>query len=170
MRLYLGIDPGLSGALAFYDPLNNELDVFDMPTVAVKVAKSNKRTIDLHELANLVDDYAHSTIKAVIEEVGAMPKQGVTSSFNFGFNCACVQMAVVANAIGLMMVRPAVWKKEMGITRDKETARREASRLLPEHSRTWCLAKHDGRAEAALLAIYLSKKERTRERTMEDML
>lgn len=160
LSYYLGIDPGLSGALAFYDPLRNTLEVFDMPTAEKKVAGNKKRTIDLHALANLVDDLGDRTVSAIIEEVGAMPKQGVTSSFNFGFNTACAQMAVVAKGIKLSLVRPAVWKKEMRISRDKESSRIEASRILPKHVSNWPLKKHDGRAEAALLAYYLSQRER----------
>ena len=160
LSYYLGVDPGLSGALAFYDPIRNNLVVHDMPTVAVKVAGKKKRTIDLHALANLVDHLGDLTISAIIEEVGAMPKQGVTSSFNFGFNAACAQMAIVSKGIKLSLVRPAVWKREMHLSRDKESSRVEASRLMPKHATKWPLKKDDGRAEAALLAYYLSQRER----------
>lgn len=157
MRYFLGIDPGLSGALAFFDPITNEMEVFDMPTHTIKVSKKSKRVINLCELATIVDCRAESTKMAIIEEVGAMPGQGVTSMFSFGFSAGCVQMAVVANYISLRLVRPAIWKKVMGVKADKDGARQTASRLMPRHARHWPLVKHDGRAEAALLAYYLAQ-------------
>lgn len=158
MRYYLGIDPGLSGALAFYNPLDGDLKVYDMPTHEIKVSGKKKRTMDIFGLANILDPMANEIIVAAVEEVGAMPKQGVTSSFNFGFNAGCAQMAVAAYFIPLKTIRPNVWKAAMGITRDKNEARRQASRLLPKHSNLWPLVKHDGRAEAAMLAYYIAKQ------------
>ena len=159
MRYILGVDPGLSGALAFYDPKLNELLVWDMPTHEIKVSGKKKRVIDIYALANIVDNLAAETRIAAVEEVGAMPRQGVTSCFSFGFAAGCAQMAIAANGIALKTVRPAVWKRDMRITADKDNARREASRLLPKHAGLWTLVKHDGRAEAALLACYIAKQE-----------
>lgn len=163
MRFYLGIDPGLSGALAFYDPKAGELSVWDMPTHDIKVANKKKRVLDLNALANIVDPMSQQVILAAVELVGAMPKQGVTSSFSFGFAAGCAQMVVVAYAIPLRTIRPNVWKREMRITADKNGARREASRLLPKHAGLWSLVKHDGRAEAALLAYYIAKLDMNQE-------
>lgn len=158
MKYFLGIDPGLTGALALYDPAADRLHVIDMPTHPIRINGSNKNAIDVNGLANFLDGKANDIKLAVVEEVGAMPKQGVTSSFNFGFAAGCAQMAVAAYFIQLRTVRPATWKREMGVTKDKETVRREASRLMPNHSYNWPLKKHDGRAEAALLAYYAAKK------------
>lgn len=159
MRYYLGIDPGLSGALAFYDPAADELKIWDMPTFNVKVAGKNRRALDITGLANIIDPLAQHVIMAAVEEVGAMPKQGVTSSFSFGFAAGCAQMAVAAYFIAMTPVRPAVWKRRMGLTANKTNTRREASRLLPKHAGLWPLVKHDGRAEAALLAYYIAKQQ-----------
>ncbi len=158
MRYFLGIDPGLSGAIAAYDPAADELKVWDMPTHEITSNRKKKRTLDIFGLANIIDPLAPDTIKAVVEQVSAMPKQGVTSSFNFGFSAGCAQMAIAAYFIALETVAPVAWKRVMGITSDKDQARRQASRLLPKHSGLWPLVKHDGRAEAALLALYLAKK------------
>lgn len=158
MRFFLGIDPGVSGALAFYDPVAGELKIWDMPTHEVKVGNKYRRKLDLTALASIMDIAGSETKSAIIEDVGAMPKQGVTSSFSFGFAAGAAQMAVAANFISSRLVRPDVWKREMRITRDKNGARREASRLLPKHAGLWPLVKHDGRAEAALLAFYLAKQ------------
>lgn len=158
MRYFLGIDPGLSGAIAIYDPKADDLKVWDMPVHEIKVNGKKKRTLDIFGLANIIDPIAGDIIKAVVEQVSAMPKQGVTSSFNFGFSAGCAQMVLAAYFIPLTTIAPATWKRAMGITKDKDNARREASRLLPKHSGLWPLVKHDGRAESALLAIYLAKQ------------
>lgn len=154
--LYIGIDPGLSGALAFYDPATGDLEVFDVPVHEVKVAKSTKKRLDMHGLADLVRE-RKSTIKAgIVESVSAMPGQGVSSMFAFGFVAGALQATVAANTIPLDLVTPTVWKKRMGLTKDKDACRRAASMLMPRHAGIWKLAKHDGRAEATLLAYYLA--------------
>lgn len=155
MTLYLGIDPGLSGALAFLDPVNNSLEVFDMPTHTVKSNGKNKRKIDLHGLAIIIRDRAFKVQVGVVEEVGAMPGQGVTSMFSFGFSAGCAQMAVAMAQVPLVLVTPRVWKSAMRLKSNKDESRRAASRLMPQHAHLWPLVKHDGRAEAALLAQYL---------------
>lgn len=157
MTYYLGIDPGLSGALAFYSPAGNDLSIFDMPTHEIKVNGKLKRQLDLHSLGSIIDQMAPRLVVALIEDVHAMPKQGVTSSFNFGFNSGCAQMAVVGCNVPLRLVTPQKWKKEMGLSSDKDASRREASRVLPKHANLWPLVKHDGRAEAGLLAYYASR-------------
>lgn len=154
---YLGIDPGLSGALAFYNPGANLLSIFDMPTHEIKVNGKLKRQLDLYGLGRIIDTMGHDLVVALVEQVNAMPKQGVTSSFNFGFNAGCAQMAVAALGIPLRLVSPQKWKKEMGLSSDKDASRREASRVMPKHADLWPLVKHDGRAEAALLAYYASR-------------
>lgn len=158
MRYFLGIDPGLSGAIAFYDPTTNDLKIWDMPTHELKVAGKKRRKIDIFALANIIDEMSELTRMGSVEEVGAMPRQGVTSCFSFGFAAGCAQMAVAACGIALETPRPNVWKKAMGVTADKDQARRQASRLMPKHAGMWTLVKHDGRAEAALLAYYTAAK------------
>lgn len=155
-KYFLGIDPGLNGALAFYSPSDGDLKIWDMPTHSVKTTKGRKNKLDIFTLANILDDMAPLVARAIVEEVGAMPKQGVTSSFNFGFNAGCAQMVVAAFAIPLTLIRPAMWKRDMKITAEKADARRAATRLMPLHNGKWPLVKHDGRAEAALLAYYLA--------------
>jgi len=161
MKYYLGIDPGLSGALAFYDPLNDEMQVFDMPTHDIETNNSKRRKIDLHGLASLTRKFAPDLNRAIIEDVGAMPGQGVTSMFSFGFSAGCAQMALAAMQIRFETVQPRKWKQAMGLKKDKDESRRLASRLMPKHSHWWMLKKHDGRAEAALLAYYLFQQEKS---------
>lgn len=154
MNLILGVDPGLSGALALYDPLTGALDIHDMPTHTVKVSKSLKRRLDLYQLGMLMDSYRSHIRHALIEEVGAMPGQGVSSMFAFGFAAGAVQSVVAANLIPMTLIRPQVWKRSMGLTQSKDDSRRKASMIAPQHCHLWARAKDDGRAEAFLLAWY----------------
>lgn len=154
--MVLGIDPGLSGACVLLN--SQSIVVFDMPTHTVKVNGATKRQIDLYQLGNWLDIHRAGVSRAVIELVGSMPKQGVTSSFNFGFTAGAIQGAVAANQIPMVLVRPNIWKRAFGlIGQDKDASRAAASRLAPQWAGNWSLAKHDGRAEAFLLAYYGSK-------------
>lgn len=154
--MILGIDPGLHGALALFD--GTELTLFDMPLHQVNVNGSKKSSIDLYQLGNWLDLHRNRIRTAVIEQVGAMPKQGVTSSFNFGFTAGAIQGAVAANQIPMVLVRPNIWKRGFGLLgQDKDASRAAASRLAPQHASHWPLKKHVDRAEAFLLAYYGTK-------------
>ena len=156
----LGIDPGLNGALVAYNALESELRVLDMPTVEVRVGKSLKRKIDLYQLGNWLDINRNSIGRAIIEEVTSSPQMGVASAFTFGFAAGAVQSAVAANAIPMRMVRPQDWKSSFGLLRqDKDASRLVASRIAPQFAHHWPLKKHDGRAEAFLLAYWGSRQK-----------
>jgi crossover junction endodeoxyribonuclease RuvC len=84
-----------------------------------------------------------------------MPGQGVTSSFNFGFTTGVIHGIIAACGIEIRTVSPQVWKRHFRLLgQPKDASRAEASRRLPQFANLWPLMKHDGRAEAALLAIY----------------
>lgn len=152
MKSILGIDPGLSGALALLGP---EFRVYDMPTLEHRVAKTKKRTLDAHALASLLEVLRGQVEFAIIERVGAMPGQGVTSCFSFGWTAGSIYQACCSAGIQVQRVVPVVWKRKFGlIGQGKDASRAEASRRLPQHAHHWVRAKDDGRAEAALLAIY----------------
>ena len=176
MKKYLaGIDPGLSGAICLYDPtplpetknmgafevsqrLLEKIIIFDMPTHEITKNGKKKRQLDLYEIGRFIDKHSADIEKAFIENPNAMPGQGVTSCFNFGFNCGAIQGIVAANFIAMDLVHPATWKRDMGLTKDKDACRRRASQLLPAYSGEWSRVKDDGRAEAALIALWGSKK------------
>lgn len=154
MTLILGIDPGLSGALAYYDPaLEMVADVFDMPVHKIK----GKDHLDLYLLSQIVDSRSASTKAAFIEQVSAMPKQGVSSTFRFGFAAGVVNGVVAANMVPIVNVTPTVWKRAMGLTNDKDASRRLASHMFPRQSKLWARVKDADRAEAVLLAVYGSR-------------
>lgn len=156
MALIAGIDPGLDGAIALFGP-GPSLSVHDMPTHTTVVNRKSRRQLDLHALAGFFELYGPSISMACIEEPSAMPKDGVIQAFKFGFNCAVPQALTVAQAIPMKLVRPSQWKAAYGLTGDKDMSRRLASQIMPKFAHLWPLKKHDGRAEAALLALYGSR-------------
>lgn len=153
MTLILGIDPGLSGALAFYCPETGGLDVADMPTLKAGGVKG-KTVIDHTELARLIDASAASLLHCYLEKVGVRPGEGASGAFSFGTGYGMLLGILAANFIPTTYATPAVWKKAMQCPGDKDQARARASDVLPRHAAKWPLKKHDGRAEAALLAVY----------------
>lgn len=157
MNRILGIDPGASGALALYDPVTSDLDIIDMPTYKALVNGTKKKRIDLYALARWIDLHSRSIKFAVVEDPHAMPGQGVSSSFAFGFSCGAAQMLVASALIPVTLVRPAIWKRRMGLSSDKNASRALASLRFPQHRVLFARAKDDGRAEAALLALYGSE-------------
>lgn len=154
MSAYLGIDPGISGALALMVQAPKwDIQVLDFPLLEV----NGRKRIDMHGLLRQLRTWAmlHDIRAAVVEDVGAMP--GQASMFPFGFSCGVGQMAVVAAEIPLRLVTPQKWKKHYGLKGgkdNKDQSRLLASRMFPTHAHLWARKKDDGRAEAVLLANY----------------
>lgn len=158
MRI-LGIDPGLSGGVAlvnFDQERQNIVTGFLMPTQEVVAPKGKKRrSVDVYHLSRLIDAQQQEDIihAAVIERVGAMPGQGVASTFNFGRAFGSVEGVVAANFIPIVYAAPAKWKKEMRLSKDKGASLKLASETFPT-SNLFQLKKNDGIAEAALMAVW----------------
>lgn len=161
-RAWIGADPGMSGALACMimeseAPLHG-LSVHDMPFVEV----SGKKRMDFWQLAQILGLWVSmfDVQGATVEDVHAMPKQGVTSSFNFGFSAGALQQAFASAGIRVTLIRPATWKAIYGLKGGRENkglSRDKATKLFPKFTALWTRVKDDGRAEAALLAHYGSK-------------
>ena len=90
-----------------------------------------------------------------------MPKQGVTSSFNFGRSKGVVEGVFAAAGRPIVYVSPGVWKRALGLSKDKGASRRRAIELWPDHTDKFRRAKDDGRAEAALIALWYVTKGKT---------
>lgn len=151
---YLGIDPGLSGAVALYIPANDTLHVGDVPVHELKRNGKTRREVDVHTLTTMLRDCAAYRPTVWIEHVSAMPGEGAVGAFTFGKVVGLLTGVCVALDLPLERVTPSVWKKAMGVTSDKDGTRARASALMPRHAGSWPLKKHDGRAEAALIALY----------------
>jgi len=144
----LGIDPGASGAFALLEG-DRLLAAWDMPFIMVKGRARVSAAHVAQEIANARPD------QIALEEVGAMPNQGVASMFSFGRSAGVLEGVIAALGYPLHMVRPAIWKRAAGVPADKDAARLMATRLWPDQAQYFARKKDDGRAEAALLARWL---------------
>jgi len=160
----LGVDPGFTGALALYNPDRNTLTIEDMPTTTRRMSNKKLRTeLNIPALLHWLDTHLPvADVVAWVEDPHALPKQGITSAFRFGHVCGAIQAALLAYRVPLHLTPPATWKKAMGLSADKVGCQHKASQLLPAHAHSWPLKKHDGRAEAALLAWYGAHQGGTR--------
>lgn len=149
--MVLGIDPGLSGAIAAYDGAG--LRVQDVPTLK---ASSRGREVDWPALADTVKGMCMWDVPShvFIERVGAMPGQGVSSMFKFGFVAGGLRGLIAAYERPVTYVTPVAWKRALGVQKGKDASRARASELIPSGAHYWQRVKDDGRAEAALIALY----------------
>jgi len=152
----IGIDPGLDGALAVFCRTGETtmLSIADMPTREVMVNGAKKRTPELNLLAHWFKEHTAGADICVIEKVHAMPKQGVTSSFNFGFNAGVVQGMAYAFGLPVVLTPPNSWKHALKLSSDKKESLVKARETFRDFDHYFTRAKDDGRAEAALLAWY----------------
>jgi len=152
----IGVDPGISGAIAIYDPDLNLVDVIDFPLIATK--RTGRRVvrneIDEHTLADWVEGRNGHTRSAYVEQVSSMPKQGVSSTFRFGMAYGIIRGILTAKKVPYQLVTPRKWKGMMGVGRDKDECRLQASRMFPAQSHLFSRKKDANRAEAVLIAVY----------------
>ncbi len=145
MTCILGLDPGISGALAFYfTEAPDRIAVEDM-AVAGKMVSAPLLAASIQK---------HGPAIAVIESVGARPGQGVSSMFRFGTAYGIAQGVIGALQIPVEFVSPQRWKKHFHLTGDKELSRAKAQQLFPACAVSFNRVKDHGRAEAALIAKY----------------
>ncbi len=143
----IGIDPGISGALGFLQDDGTLQCVLDMPVVKLGTGSE----IDVVNLLNLISmKILLWECRAIVETQSPQPSQGVVASFRMGRNFG--QLCAVLDVLGIPWseVRPAKWKKAMGVTKDKSSSIVLARRLWPDAPLT--RKKDDGRAEALLIA------------------
>ena len=151
-KIAIGVDPGKDGSMAIIGLKNYPITVvFDEQLYRNYLDSVSLRT------RNDIDAKVH----CIVEHVGAMPGQGVTSCFSFGQNFGFILGLLTAFCIPYELVRPAKWKKEFSCTSDKNTSIEVAKRLFPGVSlkRTErCTKDHDGIAEALLMAEYARRR------------
>lgn len=162
--LTLGIDPGLSGAIAIIETErgNNAraIALWDMPTETE--ARSNgktRRRVSAPELLTLLWSLERAPDCVALEYVSASPGMGSVSAFSFGHGVGIVTGCIHAIFPHARIITPAPsrWKPAMRLSRDKTASRELASALVPDHAHMFARVKDDGRAEAALLAIYAAR-------------
>lgn len=148
----LGVDPGASGALVVLDTQENRLEVFDMPTVEIKRGQRMVRHVSAQMVADLIRGASIDT--AVIEKVGAMPGQGVSSMFAFGRASGLLEGCLAGLSIPTTLVTPQEWQKHMRVIGGKGGSRARAAELWPSQATLFARVKDDGRSDAALIAAY----------------
>jgi len=149
MSKVLGIDPGLGGALALLNG-DNLVSVMDMPTGMIMVGGKSKRRIIIPPMVAQLKQWKPDM--AFVEQVGPMPRQGVTSVFQFGQSFGIILGVLATLQIRYELVPPAKWKKLMRVGREKDESRMRAMEIWPRMSHYFEKKKDDGRAEAALIA------------------
>ena len=154
--LIIGIDPGISGSICFFQD-GAIKDVIEMPTMTE--GKKNKKQVNgsqiFNEINNKIKNIDKKNIKVVVEHVSAMPGQGVTSMFNFGQSFGIIKGICSAMQLPLYFVRPAKWKKYFNlINSEKDASRTRAIEIFPYFSAQLSRKKDSNKADAILIASF----------------
>lgn len=158
--LFMGIDPGLDGAVAVLNNDEEIVGIHDSRWIRV----GTKRKHCSADMGDIIDKYTNRSddIKCVgIEDVHSMPKQGVSSSFQFGRGLGIWEGIIAFCKFKMEFISPQKWKKEMlhGMQKGKDAALYKCQQLYPKSS-YFKLKKHHGRADAVLIALYMVRKYR----------
>ncbi len=154
--LIIGIDPGISGAICFLK--NGKIvDAIEMPSMAE--GKKNKKQVNAAQIYNEIDsrikNFEKKNIKVVIEQVSAMPGQGVTSMFNFGQSFGVLKGVCSAMQLPMYFVRPTKWKKYFNLIKsEKDASRTKAIEIFPYISPQLSRKKDANKADAILIASF----------------
>ena len=154
--LIIGIDPGISGSICFFED-GKILDVINMPTMTD--GKKNKKQVNgsqiYNEISKRIKKAENQNIRVVIEQVSAMPGQGVTSMFNFGQSFGILKGICSAMQLPMYFVRPAKWKKYFNlINSEKDASRTRAIEIFPYFSSELSKKKDSNKADAILIANF----------------
>ena len=154
--LIIGIDPGITGSICFFED-GKILDVIEMPTMTE--GKKNKRQINgpqvYNEISKRIKKIDKKDIRVIIEQVSAMPGQGVTSMFNFGQSYGILKGISSAMQLSMYLIRPAKWKKYYNlINSEKDASRTKAIEIFPYYSSNLSKKKDVNKADAILIASY----------------
>jgi Holliday junction resolvasome RuvABC endonuclease subunit len=144
----VGIDPGIVGGWAIVTTDGDLLAAGDLPVAGAGA----QRMVSGPLLRDIVAE--HQPSRAVVEQVSAMPKQGVSSSFKFGRAVGVAEGVMDGMGVSISWVTPGRWKKAMGLGADKEASRQKAIRRWPGMASLFARKKDHGRAEAALIALW----------------
>ena len=163
--LIIGIDPGISGSICFLQE-GKIIDVIEMPTMTD--GKKNKKQVNgaqiFNEISKRINEVDKRSIKVVIEQVSAMPGQGVTSMFNFGQSFGILKGICSAMQLPMYFVRPAKWKKYFNlINSEKDASRTKAIEIFPYFSSQLSKKKDSNKADAILIASFYYETYKTEE-------
>ena len=153
----IGIDPGLTGAIAIMQN-NKVLDIIEMPVMSE--GKKNKRQLNSAQLVSIIKKNIESNeeVAVVVEQVNAMPGQGVTSMFNFGQTFGAIKGVCAALGLPIFFVRPSKWKKYFElINSSKDSSRTKAIEMYPKLSNQLAKKKDVNKSDAILIARFFSE-------------
>ena len=153
----IGIDPGLSGAIAILEK-NIVKSLFDMPVMPE--GKKNKRQLNSAQLVKIIKDNIkdNEEVNVVVEQVNAMPGQGVTSMFNFGQTFGAIKGVCAALNLPIFFVRPSKWKKHFElINSSKDASRTKTIEMYPSLSDQLSKKKDVNKSDAILIARYYNE-------------
>ena len=154
--LIIGIDPGISGAICFFED-GQVKEIIDMPVMAD--GKKNKRQINgpqiYNEILKRINRFQKKDVIVVIEQVSAMPGQGVTSMFNFGQSFGVLKGICSAMQLSTFFIRPTKWKKYFGLIKtEKDASRTKVIEIFPYISSELSRKKDSNKADAVLIASF----------------
>ena len=163
--IIIGIDPGISGSICFLQD-GKILEVIEMPTMTD--GKKNKRQVNgsqiYNEISKRITKDRNQDIRVVIEQVSAMPGQGVTSMFNFGQSFGILKGLCSAMQLPMYFVRPTKWKKYFNlINSEKDASRTRAIEIFPYFSSQLSKKKDSNKADAILIASFYYETYKTEE-------
>ena len=154
--IIIGIDPGISGAISITEN-KKILEIYDTPTMID--GKKNKKQINSAQVTNIIKESLNKDkdVVVVVEQVNAMPGQGVTSMFNFGQSFGVIKGICAALSLPIYFVRPTKWKKHFNLIKtNKDASRTKVIEAYPEISSKLHRKKDSNRADAILIALYFS--------------
>ena len=154
--LIIGIDPGISGSICFLQE-GKIIDVIEMPTMTD--GKKNKKQVNgaqiFNEISKRIKGNEKQDIRVAIEQVSAMPGQGVTSMFNFGQSFGILKGICSAMQLPMYFIRPAKWKKYFNlINSEKDASRTRAIEIFPYFASQLSRKKDSNKADAILIASF----------------
>ena len=154
--LIIGIDPGISGSICFFED-GKIIDVIEMPTMTE--GKKNKKQVNgsqiYNEISKRINKFQKKDVRVIVEQVSAMPGQGVTSMFNFGQSFGILKGICSAMQLPIYFVRPAKWKKYFNlINSEKDASRTRAIEIFPYFSSQLSKKKDANKADAILIASF----------------
>ncbi len=156
-KYFIGIDPGLDGAIAII--YENDIEIYDTPTTTIKSGKKQKRVHRESAMADILRIYSDTSVFVIIEKQQSMPKQGVASMFSSGEGYGLWKGILAALKLPYETVSPKTWKKTMmsGMGKEKAASCYRAQQLFPYVATELFGSKggaKDGRGDALLLAEY----------------
>ena len=157
--IIVGIDPGIAGAICFFSD-GKVIDVIDMPTMAE--GKKNKKQVNGRQIYNEImlikNKFMNKKMSVIVEQVSAMPGQGVTSMFNFGQTFGAIKGVCAALNLSIFFVRPSKWKKHFElINSSKDSSRTKVIEMYPSLSNQLSKKKDVNKSDAILIARYYSE-------------